>query len=81
MSTVCDLVPGDTVVLNGTPAIFITRTQHPLWPQLELVIWRLPDGSWSHDALSVDQFVGQAQPADVFSRKAALQRAVLGGAV
>lgn len=78
MTAVYALVPGDIVEHDGRAATFITSTQHPLWPHLQMVIWRLADGSWSHDALSHAQDVGQVKPADLFSRKAALQRALLG---
>ena len=81
MSTVADLTPGDVVVLDGgDSATFVARTRHPLYPHLELVVWRLADGSWSHDALHISQYVGKVQPADIFARKAQLQRVLLGGA-
>ena len=83
MTTVAELTPGDVVKVGypQTQGTFIARTRHPLWPHLELVIWRLSDGSWSHDALDIRQDIGQVQPSDIFSRKAQLQRALLGGAV
>lgn len=55
---VSDLDPGDLVVNGGAEAVFIARTQHPVWPVLQLVIWRLGDGTVSLDALSADQEVG-----------------------
>lgn len=79
MTAVYALVPGDIVATDDRSGTFITATQHPLWPHLQLVIWRMDDGSWSHDALSAHQDVGTVQPADLFSRKAQLQRALLGG--
>lgn len=80
MTTVADLVPGDVVDLGDDSATFIARTQHPIWPSMQLVVWRLADGTWSHDALRMQQDVGQARPADVFSRQAELRRTLLGGA-
>ena len=80
MSTVADLTPGDVVEQpDGSTATFVVRTRHPLWPHLELVVWRLADGSWSHDALHLMQHIGRVRPSDIFSRKAQLQRALLGG--
>ena len=56
MSTVADLTPGDVVEQpDGATATFIVRTRHPLYPHLELVVWRLADGGWSHDALHLMQ--------------------------
>ena len=79
MSLVADLVPGDVVRLGDDSATFVARTIHPLWSHLELVVWRMADGSWSHDALYISQYVGEVQAADVFARKAQLERALLGG--
>ncbi len=56
---VADLLPGDVV---ETPtrdrACFVVQTRHPVWLDLRFVVWRMPDGSWSHDALSSEQVVG-----------------------
>lgn len=52
-------MPGDVVVLSGMRGTHIVHTQHPIWPQLELVIWRLDDGSISFDALDPRQDVGE----------------------
>lgn len=60
MTTVAQLRPGDYVTIDDTSATYITQTQHPMWPNLQLVIWRMGDGSWSHDALSPQQDVGEA---------------------
>jgi hypothetical protein len=78
MTTVAELLPGDVVHIDTASATFIAETQHPLWPHLRLVIWRMADGGWSHDALDIRQDVGQAVPADLFARKAALTHALLG---
>lgn len=80
MTTVAELIPGDVVDNGLDSATFVARTQHPLWPSLQLVVWRMADGSWSHDALHTSQDVGQARSADVFARQAALRWALLGGA-
>lgn len=76
---VCDLLPGDEVHLPpDASAVFIAQTQHPLWPQLQLVIWRLADGSWSHDALDFHQQVGTRTPSSYADRMARLRTALLG---
>lgn len=54
MATVGELTPGD--VVDG--AIFIARTTHPIWPNLQLVVWRMSDRSISLDALRSNQHVG-----------------------
>jgi hypothetical protein len=59
------LWPGDVIEMLGRRACFIAQTDHPLWPHLRLVVWRMDDGSWSHDALSVWQDVGRAVVLDV----------------
>lgn len=41
---------------------FVAQCPHPLYPSLQLVIWRLHDGTWSHDALSPNQDVGEPMP-------------------
>ena len=57
-------IPGDFVQSGSNWAVYIARTQHPLYPKLQLVIWRLADGSWSHDALDPRQEVGEVIPFD-----------------
>lgn len=66
MARVCDLSPGDNVatgalseVLGGPCATFISRGWHPRYPGLCLVIWAMPDGSFSLDALDATQEVGE----------------------
>jgi hypothetical protein len=77
MAPVNQLTPGDIVTLSGfAPATFITRTTHPLWPHLELVIWRDPNGEWHHDALMATQEVGHVQPATPDDRRRALRAAL-----
>lgn len=78
LTRVSELLPGDLVSQGGMQAVFITHCPHPVWPRLRLVIWRLDDGGWSHDALDADQDVGEAAPATSEERQHRL-RAVLGG--
>jgi hypothetical protein len=63
MSHVYELLPGDVVENDwiGGPkrACFVAQTEHPVWPSLQLVIWRMDDGRWSHDALDARQEVGE----------------------
>lgn len=87
MATVESLVPGDFVTNGSMSAVFIARTVHPLWPELQLVVWRLigEPVDWSHDALSHRQDVGtvvRASPEQRITRlrAALLGRAWLGGA-
>jgi hypothetical protein len=79
MATVSSLLPGDHVDLMGTGAIYVAQTDHPLYPGLRLVVWKLDSGEWSHDALSAAQYVGEI---DVHADRAANLRAALtpGGA-
>lgn len=78
MARVSDLMPGNKVTLLNRSAVFIARTEHPLWPHLQLVVWKMDDGTWSHDALNIDQHVGNIEPwAEPLDRRANLQRALL----
>ena len=56
---VADLRSGDVVEQGGDLACFIAEQQHPLWPHLRLVTWRLDGGGWSVDALDARQVVGE----------------------
>lgn len=64
MATVSDLEPGNKVTLSGgeVSGTFIARQEHPYYPGLMLVIWYLSDGTWSFDALSHNQEVGEPEP-------------------
>jgi hypothetical protein len=76
MATVIQLVPGEKVAdPMGAEHTFVAQTPHPLYPSLQLVIWRMADGSWSHDALSPAQDVGQVLPSDPSLRVANLRKA------
>lgn len=78
MATVSDLVPGDIVASGPGRAIFVQRAPHPLYPGLVLVVWRMADGSWSHDALSACQHVGDTLPSTYAMRRSALRAALNG---
>ena len=60
MATVAELRPGDLVTNASMAATYVAQAPHPIWPHLRLVIWRMADGSWSHDALDPQQYVGIA---------------------
>lgn len=79
MARVMDLVPGDEITLALDSAVFVARTEHPLYVGLDLVVWRMADGSWSHDALNRHQDVGQVTPSDHVTRIGRLRSALHGG--
>lgn len=56
---VIDLMPGIKILdpVRGSHT-YVAQCPHPLYKRLQLVIWRLADGTWSHDALSPVQDVG-----------------------
>lgn len=64
MTTVGDLEPGDVAHgefdMHGRAglALFVARTDHPVYNGLDLVVWRMGDGRWSHDALDPRQDIG-----------------------
>lgn len=60
-------------------AVYVTQAQHPIWPHLQLVVWRLVDGTWSHDVLDSRQFVGTVAPSTAGERQKRLKAALLGG--
>jgi hypothetical protein len=87
LSRVCDLIPGQRVTGFGQSAIFVARTDHPLYPGLQLVIWRMEGGGWpdteagwSLDPLDARQEVGEAQASTAEERTANLRAAILGEA-
>jgi hypothetical protein len=89
MSAVRELLPGDLVTNGPMSATFIAATQHPIWPDLALVIWRMLGDElsvdergwvmspWSHDALAWDQHVGEAAAATREDRMRRLRKALL----
>lgn len=62
MVTVRELLPGSKVTLGGRSAVFISSEPHPIHRGLSLVVWKLDDGTWSLDALSPLQEVGELVP-------------------
>jgi hypothetical protein len=79
MATVSALFPGDLVTLGEASAVFITRTAHPDYPTLMLVVWRLgPElgGDWSFDALLPYQEVGDVTPSTIRERTDRLRTAL-----
>lgn len=72
------LLPGDEVrQADGSSAVFIQHAPHPIWPNLRLVVWAMPDGSWCHDALSFRQEVGEVKRSTDEQRLARLRSALL----
>jgi hypothetical protein len=57
---VIDLIPGVKILdtFTGKSHTYVAQCRHPLYRGLQLVVWRMADGSWSHDALSCVQDVG-----------------------
>lgn len=77
MAEVQHLLPGDVVALGDRQAVYVSRCQHPLWPSLQLVIWRMDDGSWSPDALDANQDVGTVLAVAPEQRRNRLRHALL----
>jgi hypothetical protein len=78
---VYDLVPGMVVENPVEPerwGVFVVSCPHPLYSSLRMVVWRMPDGSWSHDALDSRQDVGDARPSSAEERLSNLRWALLG---
>jgi hypothetical protein len=73
-----DLMPGDLVTLGAEQATFIARVPHPLWPMLQLCIWRLA-GDWSFDALREDQEIGTVSASSKAQRAQRLRAALAAG--
>ena len=73
---VAQLLPGDEIHQLGMSAVYIAQTAHPLYPGLQLVIWRMSDGTWSHDALSAAQVVGMAADRSYDARHGRLREAL-----
>jgi hypothetical protein len=81
VARVTDLRHGDLVTNGGMSAVHITHIEHPAWPVLQLVVWRLQDGTLSLDALSPDQEVGDVTAATLAERIDRLVAAVRGEAL
>ena len=80
MARVADLTPGDLVTLAPLgSAVFVTSCRHPLYPMLQLVIWRLlPGREWSLDALHMQQTIGQLAESTPYERVSRLREAMTG---
>jgi hypothetical protein len=80
MATVSALTPGDLVTSGPMSAVFITRTVHPDYPTLMLVVWRLTHAAagnaWSFDALDPRQEIGQITPSTIRERTDRLKAAL-----
>ena len=81
MTTVMELTPGDEVIndVSGQSAVFVGRLQHPIWPLLQMVIWRMSTGEWIHDALDARQDVGRITTSSSSDRLTRLRSVLLGG--
>jgi hypothetical protein len=64
------------VTQAGRSAVYVAQAEHPLYAGLRLVVWKLDDGSWSHDALRPDQDVGEAAVTVPYQRVLRLRRAL-----
>jgi hypothetical protein len=82
VSRVIDLIPGDVVENDdpqGRKGTFIAQAQHPIWPSLRLVLWKMSDGTWSFDALDYYQEIGVVTSFDDDDwRQFELRKALLG---
>lgn len=79
MTTVAELIPGNIIDVGDKRGTFIAHTKHPIWPSLQLVIWKMSDDTWSFDALSLNQDVGHLSPTSNKPKhnQARLRRALL----
>jgi hypothetical protein len=73
-----DLVGGDVIDIGGRRGTFIGRSDHPTYRGLQLVVWKLDDGTWSFDALSPVQHVGELVSARGAENVARLRSTVSG---
>ncbi len=76
---VIDLLPGDAVRNGPDSATYIAQAPHPLWPNLQLVVWLMGDGQLNLDALQPGQellCVERSTPGD---RQQRLRDALTGG--
>lgn len=55
--SVLQLSPGDLIYLHGIYRVFVCRGQHPIWPELQVVVWCSPEGELEADALSPHQVI------------------------
>jgi hypothetical protein len=77
MNRVDELIPGDRIQVLAGSSTYVGRLPHPIWKDLQLVIWRMDDGTWSHDALDIRQEVGRILPTTPEQRMQCLKQALL----
>jgi hypothetical protein len=73
-----ELLSGNKVVSGGMSGVFIVSCPHPVWNDLDLVVWILEDGTVSLDALRPDQDVGTVVPNTPAERAARLREVLVG---
>lgn len=73
---VVQLLPGQ--IFDGNT--YVGQFPHPLYPQLQCVVWRKRDGGWSHDALSPAQEIGEPDQIRSLDLRGNLQKVLLGEA-
>jgi hypothetical protein len=74
-----ELLAGHLVTSGGMSAVFVGSFPHPVWDNLDLVVWVMEDGSVSLDALRRDQDVGEARPDTPAQRAVRVRQAVVDG--
>lgn len=75
-----DLTPGAIIHQpgpSGLRATFVAAIEHPLFDGLAMVIWKMEDGEWMHDALSWAQDIGEPEPQSIEVYKYNLRCALL----
>lgn len=78
MIKVRELIPGMEIVGPGSVLItFIIQQVHPIWPNFQMVVWKLHDNSYSFDALDAEQEVGECIPFTQQELNDNLKRALL----
>lgn len=75
-SRVIDLLPGDYVTQAGQSAVYIMQSPSLFYRGLQLVAWRLEDGSYSFDNLSPIQVVGMVKRSTEMDRRLRLEAAL-----
>lgn len=75
---VSELEPGQQIInpIDGSTPCFIVAFAHPYYDGLAQVVWRMPDGTSSFDALSWHQDVGEPVPASESERVTNLRDAI-----
>lgn len=75
---VSDLIPGDQS--PASKAVFIMQAPHPVFTTFQLVVWYMPDDTYSFDALKEHQEVGEMVTVTADERKSKLRRILVPGA-